>query len=230
MIVTIRKAPVRGGILRRASWAILSALVLTAGAAPLAAQPLPDSGRTPGASGTGLEGVGGPSSPASRKGNPRRERPFTVTLSTINLLLAQAEVAAEYNPIPPLGIGVLGGGGLILDEGPGNSAWEAGFFTHWYPSYLHGFFLGAEAFWARLDFGEKTEEDGAESDFCFPCDFSMWGVYHVAAVGPLIGYKVIRKSGFTVQTQAGFYIGSTLHPVRASFLWPTFDVNLGWSF
>jgi hypothetical protein len=163
---------------------------------------------------------------------------LSLTFSPIHLILPIFEVTAEFRVVPHFGISVIGGYGKITETTVGEfdteqlklTAYELGGQLVGYP--LHSFQslqLGAEVLWLKVDLGNVNAGNVQVS-----------GAGNGVAVGPLIGYKLMSRAGFTFFVQGGFeYIaarahandtaGNTSSASQTQFI-PLLNANIGWSF
>ncbi len=159
------------------------------------------------------------------------DRPISVTVSPLLLILPVFEVTAEYAVMPDLGVaGILGIGQVSVESSLGDDSqftvFEIGGSVRYYAigSFRHGMQLGLEALYLQV----SGSMDNAI------------GVGKGLSVGPFIGYKYIASFGLTVDLQGG--VGYTLLGAEASNdqgdsasnsdsqLLPILNINLGWSF
>lgn len=144
------------------------------------------------------------------------------------------ELTAEFRALDGLGLGLIAGAGSLTVNDPNSSidgdsitAYELGAQVIYYP--LEGFEslqLGAELLWLRV----SADDLGSEN---------VSGLGEGLGVGPLIGYKLITKAGFTFFVQGGFqYLAvqasasdgqGTTAEAEDSTIIPLLNANLGWS-
>jgi hypothetical protein len=161
----------------------------------------------------------------------------SVTFSPLHLLSPIFELQIEGRVIPHFGVAVIGGIGSITAKfGTSSgevleqkfSAFELGGQLIGYPLQpFESLQLGAELLYINV--GTKTfqgqEVKGNAGGF---------------AIGPLVGYKLLTKVGFTFFVQGGFeYVaiksdasdnnGTSVTEKQSAFI-PLLNLNLGWSF
>jgi hypothetical protein len=155
--------------------------------------------------------VSGPAAAAPAQTNPARpkaaeqsdepNRHFSFMFSPLPLLRPLVEVTAEVRAARHFGLGLLGGIGELTLENTdpyGDRAkalmTELGAQLNWYPGKsFHGYLLSAELLWAHVDLEAVNPRTGTVSA-------SGTGV----AVGPVLGYKYVHASGFTLVAGLGF--------------------------
>ena len=130
-----------------------------------------------------------------------------------------------------LGVSVIGGYGSVT-VGTSSStdtlrAYELGGQLSFYPTTpFEKLLFGVEVLWLKLD-----TSDYAGSQI----EASAAGV----AIGPMVGYKVVARGGFTFLAQGGMeYVtarakatdGNTTASGKDSALIPLLNLNVGWSF
>ena len=162
----------------------------------------------------------------SRKNHDRQV--VSITLSPIHLLFPVFEAQIEVKPTPHLGLAVIGGiGSTKYESSIGDTkfaVYELGAQIIGYP--LRDFSslqLGAEVMYLHV----STEQINGQN-----VSAAAGGV----AVGPLVGYKVLTKAGFTFFVQGGFeYVAIKANDdqgnnAEQSSVIPLLNLNLGWSF
>jgi hypothetical protein len=155
----------------------------------------------------------------------------SLTVSAVRLLSPVLEAHVEVR-LGPLGLSAFGGIGQVTVEREDEDdlrlkAYELGAIAMVYPiETFESLALGAELLWLKVS-DDELEEDG------------LTGFASGVAVGPLLGYKSIGRTGFTFVAQGGVaYIA--VH-AEASDDWdsaeaddeqwvPLLNLNLGWSF
>ncbi len=159
----------------------------------------------------------------------------SATFSPLHLISPIFELQIEGRVVPHFGIAVIGGIGSIKSEATVSgvdsqkfSAYELGTQLVGYPLQpFDSLQLGAELMWIHV--GTETFQ-GQE------IKANAGGV----AIGPLIGYKLLTKVGFTFFVQGGFqYVavkanasdnaGNAASAKQSAFI-PLLNLNIGWSF
>jgi hypothetical protein len=175
--------------------------------------------------------------PTSREDSKQKrdDKRVSITLSPLHLLSPIFEAQVDVMIVPHFGMALLGGVGTITAEsndpvidGEKFSAYELGGQLIAYP--LRDFSslqLGAELLWIHVS---------TESFAGTEVTANAGGV----AAGPLVGYKLITKAGFTFFVQGGFQYafvqaeasdsqGNRETAEKSDFI-PLLNLNLGWSF
>lgn len=165
---------------------------------------------------------------------PEKPHTLTVSISPLHLILPIVELQAELRVIDHLGVSLIGGYGRLTAKSSTDdvlhfSALELGGQLVWYPKEIfEGLHLGAEAMWLEATLDEPlgtTRYSGVGAGF---------------SVGPLIGYKWIHESGFSVFVQGGFTVLLSRAHVKNDLgqeatakeneILVLLNVNLGWTF
>jgi len=159
-------------------------------------------------------------------------RNASLTISPVHLVLPIFELTGELRVVDHVGLALIGGYGSVTAESSTRTekftAYELGGQAVWYPMKpFHGLHLGAEFLWVKV---KADDLNGGE----------VKGVGTGAAVGPLVGYKVLSDGGFTFVAQGGVqYIAVQAEANDSSgnsstaddSRWiPLLNLNLGWSF
>lgn len=163
-----------------------------------------------------------PATPSSSAFDPSIKR-VGVTVSPIHFLLG-FEGAAEFLVTPRVGVvGIFGTGSV--DAGELKFSWrEIGAQGRYYFKDGEGFHLGAEVMSINVELDENSIGDAMAAGL---------------AVGPLLGWKGVWGTGFTLDVQGGFqYISSEAEAKSgdakakdgASTGIPLLNLDLGWSF
>jgi hypothetical protein len=203
-----------------------------AGTEPLPAAPPAPAGAAPAAP---LE----PPAPEEEEDEKPRDgdrQHVSITFSPLHLLLPLFEVQAEIRVVPHFSIAPIFGYGKFkaaaVDRGTSIDAefdaYELGAQLVGYPlREFSSLQLGAEFMYIHL---------GTETINGQQVSAAAGG----AAIGPLVGYKVLTKAGFTFFVQGGFeYVfakasvsdnGSNSATDEQSTVVPLLNLNLGWSF
>lgn len=190
---------------------------------------------------TGLAGTARAAAPEPEIPPPpaKPEKPTrlaSITLSPLHLILPMFELTAELSVVPHFGVAILGGIGSVAIEsndptidGERFQAYEVGGQLLGYPlEPFQSLVVGAEVLWVHVsldeDIGTSTRLTG-----------SGQGV----AVGPLIGYKYMARSGFTMFVHGGVQYmvaqaeaddGGGVEEEEDERFIPLLNLNLGWSF
>lgn len=165
----------------------------------------------------------------------RSERSVSVTFSPLHLVLPVLEAHVEVSIVRHFGVALVGGVGSVSAESPDPvidgerfSAYELGGQFVAYPLRdFSGLQLGAEVLWVHV----STENFAGRLITADAGGF---------AVGPLIGYKLMLRVGFTAFVQGGFQYalirgeasdsqGNRSTDEQSAFF-PLVNLNLGWSF
>jgi hypothetical protein len=158
----------------------------------------------------------------------------SLTLSPLHLLAGPVlELAAEFRVGPGFGLALLGGfGEWPVEDSNGDeirtAVYEIGAQAAWYPfEAFAGFLVGAELAYMHLE--TETLPDS---------DVSV--VAGGLGLGPMAGYKLVTRGGFTFVVHAGVaYMAISAaaeegervvdEDERSRFV-PLLNLNLGWSF
>ena len=162
---------------------------------------------------------------------------FSLTISPLHLILPILQLTAEARVTPHFGISVIGGyGKLTVDTQSSDgfsvstdkvsvSAYELGGRLIGYPlKKFKSLELGAQIMYLHVATDGASNESGISATGA--------GV----AIGPLVGYKLVTKVGFTFLAQGGFqYLAiqaqdsSGANAQESKFL-PLLNLDIGWSF
>jgi hypothetical protein len=153
---------------------------------------------------------------------PETPRQVTVTMSPIHLVFPIVEAMVEFQPAPHFGVAVLGALGRVTDKNTdlSGTAMEIGGQVVYYPMHrFRGLHVGAEVLYVNI------------SDIDLDSSATGEGL----AVGPLVGYKVLTRSGFTFLAQGGAQVAviraeTTNQMASERKVFPLVNLNLGWSF
>jgi hypothetical protein len=159
----------------------------------------------------------------------------SVTFSPLHLISPVFELHVEGRVVPHLGLAVIGGIGSTSSAATAAgvdkqkfSFYELGTQVVGYPLQpFDSLQFGAELMWTHV----STETFNGE-----PVKANAGAV----ALGPLIGYKLLTKVGFTISVQAGFqYVavkasasddaGNSGTAQQTAFI-PLLNLDIGWSF
>lgn len=174
---------------------------------------------------------------------PKHDRRVYVSFSPIHLLLPVVELTAEVRLHRHFGVAVIGGYGamgqrpdgtlaIVGDNAPGTThyaVWELGGQLVAYPigHFDHGLQLGVEALYV----GVKRDDSAGTIPIAAGADGF--------AAGPLVGYKLATKVGFTFNVQAGAefvlargdaQVGNASAHGSGTTVVPLLNMNVGWSF
>jgi hypothetical protein len=161
---------------------------------------------------------------------------LSFTFSPFHLLLPMFELQGELMVVPHFGVSLIGGIGNLKANASTSSgvvehkfmAYELGTQLVGYPlDAFGGLQLGAELMYIRVNsttlYGEEIEATAGGASF-----------------GPLVGYKLLTKVGFTLVVQGGvqymFARGyasdsqGNSASAEASAFGPLLNFNIGWSF
>jgi hypothetical protein len=157
----------------------------------------------------------------------------SLTLAPLLLMFPMAELGAELRLLDGFGATVRGGFGrwgvsLPDDKKATYPAWKVSGQLQWYLMHsFHGLHLGAELGYLRV-----TTDDPE-----FPWDSLRM---RRLAVGPLLGYKLIARVGFTFYAQFGIVRAFEKARAESDVLgdatddderWdPLLNLGIGWSF
>jgi hypothetical protein len=169
---------------------------------------------------------------------PAAPRDVTLSFSPLHLFLPALELQAELRLGSFIGLTAFGGVGRVTVEVPDSydpretddetlTLYEAGAVLSFYPlEPFESLTLGAELDWVHL----SSDDIGDEN---------IRGVATGLSVGPVLGYKHISASGFTVVVQGGV-ARIAVHAEASDEVdteedddeqWvPILNLNLGWSF
>jgi len=156
-----------------------------------------------------------------------------LTLSPIHLLFPIFEANLEVRIVDHFAVAAIGGVGSIqADSNTGPSdrfdAQELGGQLIGYPSEaFDGLQVGAELLYVHVSADNIDQQ-------------SVRGVGSGWAVGPMVGYKYLARSGFTfvvqgglqyaaVQAEASDTVGNSATDEESRWI-PLLNLNLGWSF
>lgn len=145
---------------------------------------------------------------------PPPARKVSVTISPLHLLSPELQVTGEARLVPRVSTAVSLGGGSITEEKHTYRIWEVGGQMRYYAlgSFSHGMMIGADV--GYVDVNGKLE--------------SAMETLVGTRAGGFLGYKLILKSGFTVEAQLGpVYVWGD----GGRSEWQTLhNLRLGWSF
>ncbi len=164
-----------------------------------------------------------------------------ISISPLHLLFPIVEVTAEARLHRKIGVaGIFGVGSMDPDgiggakpgfiDRPRYTVWEVGgqFITYPVGNFDHGMQLGAEVLYVGV---AGSEGSGASR---------VAGTGEGLAMGPLLGYKLATKVGFSFNVQGGVqYValradassttGATATATQSAVI-PLLNINVGWSF
>lgn len=161
---------------------------------------------------------------------PPPERAVSLTISPVHLFFPIVELTLEVAVLEELGIGLLAGiGSLSLTTSSASrsaTVVELGASLRYYAIgdfSTGGMQLGAEVLYAHLFV--EGDVDGSS--------LAVTGTGF--AVGPMVGYKYVARSGFTFDGQLGVQwmasrAESESDSAKTSGIIPLLNVNIGWSF
>ncbi|MBI5516166.1 MAG: hypothetical protein HY909_20445 [Deltaproteobacteria bacterium] len=157
---------------------------------------------------------------------PMRQR-ASITFSPIHLILPMFEVTGEFALRPRVSVAGILGLGAIKVSGETFGIFEIGAQGRFYVlgDFTHGLNLGVELLYLGIS------NAGSSSGFLA----NGAGL----SLGPLLGYKLATRVGFTLDIQGGaaFVVagarasgGGTTATASQSQIIPVLNLNLGWSF
>ena len=164
------------------------------------------------------------------------DRSVYLSFSPLHLILPVVEVQGEVKLHRQIGVALIGGYGSVKasssigGETPHFTVWEVGGQFVGYPvgHFDHGMQLGVEVLYAGVSTDSKSGS------------VSIAGGANGLAVGPVVGYKLATKVGFSFNVQgntkyvamraeASSNTGQTAS-ARDSAIIPVLNLNVGWSF
>lgn len=176
-----------------------------------------------------------PANPQPQEEKKDEDRSVYLSFSPLHLILPVVELQGEVKLHRQIGVALIGGYGSVkatssIGENPRFTVWEVGGQFVGYPvgHFDHGMQLGVELLYAGVSTDEKSGS------------VSVAGAANGLAVGPVVGYKLATKVGFSFNVQGGAeYVamraqassnnGQTAS-ARDSAIIPVLNLNVGWSF
>jgi hypothetical protein len=150
-------------------------------------------------------------------------RQVTVTASPLNLYYPIVEITVELEAAPHVGVALIGGVGRVKSvTGSANlrgRAIQAGGQLNYYLRHrFRGLHAGVEVLDLSIGSGDFTMDDNVAGE----------GL----SISPLVGYKVLRRSGFTFIAQVGVQLVAITTEALADKrrYAPNINLNVGWSF
>lgn len=214
---------------------------------PVAPAPATDAATTttPGAATAAAPATGAPATAAAAPAANANDRPTTeatkrddkvedhsvyLSFSPFHLLFPIVEGTAEVKLHRKIGVAGIFGAGSMKAGGYKFKVWEVGGQFVGYPvgHFDNGMQLGVEAMYASVTTSDSIDQNTTLS-----------GVGSGFSIGPMIGYKLATKVGFSFNIQGGAAAvvaraevssGSATAKAEQSTIVPILNINVGWSF